>query len=92
MGRSLVWLLSGRWNISPRLYPIGSKFCSLGNWYYDRCKNLLRKCKEKFEGFSGVHRGIRVNLLLNQIEKVGLSYNKLEQSKDFNWDMVPTLD
>ena len=74
------------------LIQLAVSFVHLGNGNMIGAKNLLRKCKEKFQGFSGVHRGIRVNLLLNQIEKVRFSYNGLKQPKDFNWDMVPTLE
>jgi len=74
------------------LIQLAVSFVHLGNGNMIGAKNLLRKCKEKFQGFSGVHRGIHVNLLLSQIKKVGLSYNGLEQPKDFNWDMVPTLE
>ena len=73
------------------LIQLAVSFVHLGNGNMIGAKNMLRKCKEKFQGFSGVHRGIHINLLLSQIEKVRLIYNGLEQPKDFNWDMVPTL-
>ena len=51
-----------------------------------------RKCKEKFQEFSGVHRGINVSFLLNQIEMVRLTYDGLNDPSDFDWDVVPTLE
>ena len=55
-------------------------------------KNLLRKSKEKFQDFKGVHRGIQVTTLLNQMEMVRLTYDGLENPEEFDWDVVPTLE
>lgn len=55
-------------------------------------KSQLGKCSEKFQQFSGIHRGINVSLLLTQIEKVRITYNELINLKDFDWTLVPTLE
>ena len=68
--------------------------------YYKLCvfvvvKNIvqiLRKCIEKFQDFSGVHRGIHVKTLLSQIEMVRLTYDGLDNPSEFDWDLVPTLE
>ena len=54
--------------------------------------SLLNKCKSKFKLYSGINRGIDVNLLLEEIENVEKDYQKIENSLDFNWDLVPKLD
>ena len=74
------------------LIQLAVSFVHIGNGNMIGAKSLLRKCKEKFLDFSGVHRGIQMKKLMNQIEMVRLSYDGLENPKDFDWDVVPTLE
>ncbi|HIA94135.1 MAG TPA: DUF309 domain-containing protein [Candidatus Marinimicrobia bacterium] len=74
------------------LIQLAVSFVHIGNGNMNGAKNLLRKCKEKFQEFSGVHRGINVSVLLNQIEMVRLTYDGLNDPSDFDWDVVPTLE
>ena len=64
----------------------------IGNGNMIGAKNLLRKCKEKFNEFTGVHRGIQIKILLNQIEMVRLTYEGWNDPSEFDWDVVPTLE
>ena len=43
-------------------------------------------------GFTGIQRGIQINILLNQIEMVRLTYEGLNDPSEFDWDVVPTLE
>ena len=54
-------------------------------------KSLLNKCKSKFKLYSGINRGIDVNLLLVEIENVEKAYQEIDKSSDFNWDIIPKL-
>lgn len=74
------------------LIQLAVSFVHLGNGNMIGAKNLLRKAKEKFSEFSGVHRGINVKTLLKQIEMVRLTYDGLENPENFDWDVVPTLE
>lgn len=74
------------------LIQLAVSFVHIGNGNMIGAKNLLRKCKEKFQLFSGVHRGINVKSLLIQINLVAQSYEALENPKDFDWDLIPTLE
>ena len=74
------------------LIQLAVSFVHIGNGNMNGAKNLLRKCKEKFQEFSGVHRGINVSVLLNQIEMVRLTYDGLNDPSDFDWDVVPALE
>jgi len=73
------------------LIQLAVSFVHLGNGNIKGAKSLLSKSKEKFLLFSGIHRNINVVLLLQEIERVGKSYNELENSNTFNWAIVPSL-
>ena len=74
------------------LIQLSVSFVHLGNGNITGAKNLLRKAKEKFQLFDGVHRGINVKILLNQMEMVRLTYDSLYHPEEFDWDVVPTLE
>jgi len=74
------------------LIQLSVSFVHLGNGNMVGAKNLLRKAKEKFQNYQGVHRGIHVKTLINQMEMVRLTYEGLENPEDFDWDVVPTLE
>ena len=52
---------------------------------------LLRKCKEKFEKFSGIHRGIDIGRLIIDIKKVESNYLKIKESNTFDWNCIPRI-
>ena len=64
----------------------------IGNGNMNGAKSLLNKCTEKFKLFSGIHRDIDVNQLLDEISEVKKAYEKLGDAKDFDWSFVPKLD
>ena len=74
------------------LIQLSVSFVHLGNGNMIGAKNLLRKAKEKFQLYKGVHRGINVKILLNQMEMVRLTYDSINHSEEFDWDRVPTLE
>ena len=69
------------------LIQLSVSFVHIGNGNMIGAKSLLRKSKEKFKQFSGIHRGINIKLLLKQVE-----YRKVENPKSFQWDLVPDLE
>ena len=50
------------------LIQLSVSFVHMGNNNLNGARSLLRKCKEKFEKFSGIHRGIDIDRLLIDIE------------------------
>jgi predicted metal-dependent hydrolase len=74
------------------LIQLSVSFVHIGNGNMIGAKSLLRKSKEKFKQFSGIHRGINIKLLLKQVDCVELEYRKLENPKSFQWDLVPDLE
>lgn len=74
------------------LIQLSVSFVHLGNGNMIGANNLLKKSKEKFIQFSGIHRGIDIDILLNQIKKVELEYKKLKNPDNFQWDLVPKLE
>ena len=74
------------------LIQLSVSFVHLGNGNMIGANNLLKKSKEKFFQFSGIHRGIDISILLNEIENVELEYKKLKNPDNFQWDLVPKLE
>ena len=74
------------------LIQLAVSFVHLGNGNMNGAKSLLNKCTEKFKLFSGRHRDIDVNQLLDEISDVKKAYEKLVDAKDFDWSFVPKLD
>ena len=74
------------------LIQLSVSFVHIGNGNLIGAKSLLKKCKEKFQIFSGVHRGINLKILLNQMDMVRLTYDGLIDASEFDWDVVPTLE
>ncbi len=73
------------------LIQLSVSFVHLDRGNLKGAKSLLNKCKEKFKIFTGINRGIDVNILLEQIENVEKAYAKIEKPNEFNWDLVPDL-
>ena len=74
------------------LIQLSVSFVHIGNGNLIGAKNLLKKSKNKFLEFSGTHRGINMKKLIKQIERVALDYENLENTDNFEWDLVPKLD
>jgi predicted metal-dependent hydrolase len=54
-------------------------------------KGLIKKCQVKFADYKGIHRNINVNILMKEIRTVEEYYNTIENTSEFNWDLVPEL-
>ena len=63
----------------------------LGNNNLNGARSLLKKCNEKFKNYSGIHRGIDIDLLLKDIKKVDQNYLKIEQTNTFDWNCIPRI-
>ena len=74
------------------LIQLSVSFVHLGNNNIKGAKSLLNKSKDKFKEFSGIHRGIKVEKLLTEIEIVLDKYNNFSGSDTFDWDSIPLLD
>ena len=73
------------------LIQLSVSFVHLGNGNLTGAKNLLKKCQQKFDDYSGIHRGINLEDLKSSIEVVEIVYSELNDCKDFDWDLVPVL-
>ena len=73
------------------LIQLSVSFVHLENNNLNGARSLLKKCNEKFENYSGIHRGIDVDLLLKDIEKVKQNYLKIEQTNTFDWNCIPKI-
>ena len=74
------------------LIQLSVSFVHLSRGNMNGAKSLLNKCTEKFRIYSGVHRGIDVEYLIEQINNVKEMYNQIADPKDFDWTYVPKLD
>jgi len=54
-------------------------------------KNLLKKCRLKFDNYSGIHRGISLQELNKSLDLLSRAYENLPDSLLFDWDLVPHL-
>ena len=73
------------------LIQLSVSFVHIGNNNINGARSLLRKSKEKFEKFRGIHRGINVDLLLKDIKKVDVKYSKIKESNTFDWNCIPRI-
>ena len=64
-------------------------FSSDENIVYQRIYSTQKV--NKFIDYSGIHRGINLEELKSSIEVVEIVYNDLNDSKEFDWDLVPVL-
>jgi hypothetical protein len=74
------------------LIQLSVSFFHLQNRNLKGAKSMLNKSQEKFKLFKDLQRGISIEKLLFQIERVSVEYNKIETALDFNWQLVPTLE
>ena len=73
------------------LIQLSVSFVHLRNNNLNGARSLLKKCNKKFENYSGIHRGIDVDLLLKDIQKVEQNYLKIEQTNTFDWNCIPKI-
>ncbi|MBH10905.1 MAG: hypothetical protein CMG74_11260 [Candidatus Marinimicrobia bacterium] len=74
------------------LIQLSVSFYHFGNGNIKGAISQIKKSNEKFEQFSGIHRGINVTLLLSQISNVLESYNQCNNLSNFDWSIIPTLE
>ena len=74
------------------LIQLSVSFVHLENKNMNGAKSLLRKAKEKFQLFSGIHRNIDINILLNEIKLVENEYDAIDSPIDFDWTLIPNLE
>lgn len=73
------------------LIQLSVSFVHLSNGNMIGARNLLKKCQQKFLDYKGIHRQININELKFAIEAVSLTYDNIEESSEFDWDLVPVL-
>ena len=73
------------------LIQLTVSFVHLGNGNLNGAKSLLNKSAEKFSSFSGVHRGINIDNLKQQIVEIINEYEKLMTVDEFDWTHIPNL-
>ena len=73
------------------LIQLAVSFVHIGNSNLNGAKSLLKKSADKFSGFSGVHRGINIDKLKQQILEIKNEYEKLITVDEFDWTHIPDL-
>jgi len=73
------------------LIQLSVSFVHLSNGNMIGARNLLKKSQQKFSDYKGIHRQININELKFAIEAVSLTYDNIEESSEFDWDLVPVL-
>ena len=73
------------------LIQLAVSFVHLGNGNLNGAKSLLKKSADKFSKFSGVHRGINIDNLKNQIMEIKNEYEQLMTVDEFDWAHIPVL-
>ena len=73
------------------LIQLSVSFVHLGNNNLKGAKSLMRKCILKFNNFSGIHRGINLEDLKYNLDKILNEYEAISLASDFNNDNIPEL-
>ena len=73
------------------LIQLAVSFVHLGNGNLNGAKSLLKKSADKFSSFSGVHRGINIDNLKQQILEIKNEYEQLMIVDEFDWTHIPVL-
>ena len=73
------------------LIQLAVSFVHIGNGNLNGAKSLLKKSADKFSSFSGVHRGINIDKLKQQILEIKNEYEKLITVDEFDWTHIPDL-
>ena len=73
------------------LIQLAVSFVHLGNGNLNGAKSLLKKSADKFSSFSGIHRGINIDDLKQQIVEIKNEFEKLMTVDEFDLTHVPNL-
>ena len=73
------------------LIQLAVSFVHLGNGNLNGAKSLLNKSADKFSSFSGVHRGINIDNLKQQILEIKNEYEQLMTIDEFDRTHIPDL-
>ena len=73
------------------LIQLAVSFVHLGNGNLNGAKSLLNKCADKFSSYSGLHRGINIDKLKQQIVIIKNEYEQLLTVEGFDWTHIPDL-
>ena len=73
------------------LIQLAVSFVHLGNGNLNGAKSLLNKSADKFSSFSGVHRGINIDNLKQQILEIKYEYEQLMTIDEFDRTHIPDL-
>jgi len=73
------------------LIQLAVSFVHLGNGNLKGAKSLLKKSTDKFSSYSGLHRGINIDKLKQQIVIIKNEYGQLITVDEFDWTHIPVL-
>ena len=73
------------------LIQLAVSFVHLGNGNLNGAKSLMKKSADKFSSYSGLHRGINIDKLKQQIVIIINEYEQLLTVQDFDWTHIPDL-
>ena len=73
------------------LIQLAVSFVHLGNGNLNGAKSLLNKSADKFSSYSGLHRGINIDKLKQQIVIIKNEYEQLLTVEGFDWTHIPDL-
>ena len=73
------------------LIQLAVSFVHLGNGNLNGAKSLLKKSADKFSSYSGIHRGINIDDLKQQIVEIKNEFEKLMTVDEFDWTHIPNL-
>ena len=73
------------------LIQLAVSFVHLGNGNLNGAKSLMKKSGDKFSSYSGLHRGINIDKLKQQIVIIINEYERLLTVEGFDWTHIPEL-
>ena len=73
------------------LIQLAVSFEHLGNGNLNGAKSLMKKSGDKFSSYSGLHRGINIDKLKQQIVIIINEYEQLLTVEGFDWTHIPEL-
>ena len=73
------------------LIQLAVSFVHLGNGNLNGAKSLMKKSADKFSSYSGLHRGINIDKLKQQIVIIINEYEQLLTLECFDWTHIPEL-
>ena len=73
------------------LIQLAVSFVHLGNGNLNGAKSLMKKSGDKFSSYSGLHRGINIDKLKQQIVIIKNEFEQLMTVDEFDWTHIPVL-